>query len=414
MQSKISFTNRNGTSLSGVLHQAAGNPRGYALFAHCFTCGKNIRAAVHIADALNARGYSVLRFDFTGLGQSGGEFADTDFSHNVGDLEDAARWLADNHEAPALLVGHSLGGTAVLAAAARLPSVRAVATVNAPAEAEHILHHLQDDIDSIEQDGEAQVKLAGRPFRIKKQFLEDVRGQTIRAQLADLRRALLVLHSPVDTTVDVQQATQIFTAARHPKSFVSLDDADHLLSREADAVYAAGVIAAWAERYLPALAPGGAWPVVPAATREPDGSVTACAAVADGFLSLLDVDGHPLVADEPADLGGGNAGPDPYDFLSASLATCTAMTLNFYARREKIPLSANRVTVRWDRIHASDCADCDSEDGRVHEFQRQIELQGDLSAAQRQDLLRIADKCPVHKTLEAEIKVRSQLVDDTD
>ena len=401
MQQRIQFPNRQGQTLSGILHPGAGHANGVALFAHCFTCGKQIKAASHVADALAQAGFTVLRFDFTGLGQSEGEFADTHFSHNVDDLLAAAQWLIEEHGAPALLVGHSLGGTAVLAAALQLDSVKAVATINAPAEAEHVLHHLEDDIDRIQAEGEAEVKLAGRPFVIRDDFIRDVRESRLLDRLSELRKALLILHSPIDDTVSVEQASEIFLHAKHPKSFVSLDQADHLLTREADSRYAAGVIAAWAERYV-GTEDSEQQP-------EPNGEVTATAELDDGFLTCLDADGHALLADEPASYGGSNLGPDPYDLLSSSLAACTAMTINFYARRESIPLQGNSVHVKWDRIHANDCEDCDSGDGKVHEFQLAITLRGDLTEEQRQDLLRVADKCPVHKTLEAEIKVRSRL-----
>ena len=404
MQTKIQFPNRKGQQLSGLLHPAVGQLAGVALFAHCFTCSKQIKAASHIADALTAAGLMVLRFDFTGLGQSEGEFADTHFSHNVQDLLAAADWLGDNHSRPNLLVGHSLGGTAVLAAALELDSVQAVATINAPADPEHVLHHFEDDLERIEGEGEAEVRLAGRPFTIRREFIRDVQEARLLGRLDELRTALLVLHSPIDDTVSIDQASEIFLHARHPKSFVSLDQADHLLSREADSRYAARVIAAWAARYLGSAEDSG--------KGKPSGEVTATAELEDGFLTFLDADGHALLADEPESYGGTDRGPDPYDLLASSLAACTAMTMNFYARREKIPLQDNSVTVTGDRIHAKDCEDCESTDGKVHVFSRTISLRGELSDEQRQDLLRVADKCPVHKTLEAEIRVRSVLESD--
>ncbi|NND43831.1 MAG: OsmC family protein [Xanthomonadales bacterium] len=404
MQEKRNFDNARGDTLAAVLHRPdAGPVRACAVFAHCFTCTKNVKAAVIIARALAEEGIAVLRFDFTGLGQSEGEFESTHFSSNVQDLVDAAAHLEAEFEAPALLVGHSLGGTAVLAAAHQLDSVRAVATIGSPADAEHVLHLLGSDLETIESEGDAEVELAGRPFRIRRDFVEDVRSQSVRDGIRELRRALLIMHSPVDELVPVEEAARIYTSALHPKSFVSLDDADHLLSREADARYAANVLAAWAARYL-----GEQLVAPPAASHEP-GSVSVAARAEHGFLCSVNADGHLLIADEPSSHGGSDRGPTPYDFLAAALGTCTAMTLNMYARRKEWVLEQVDVAVSHDRVHAKDCEDCDSEDGQVHLLRRRIGLRGELDEAQRSRLLEIADKCPVHKTLEGEIKVRSEL-----
>jgi putative redox protein len=350
-----------------------------------------------IADALVRKGFAVLRFDFTGLGQSEGEFVETNFSTNVSDLVAAAEYLAAEHEAPAVLVGHSLGGTAVLAAAPEIASSKAVVTINAPAEAKHILHLLGDSRDRLEAEGRATVDIGGTPFEIRKQFLDDVEQQELPASVRRLRRALLVMHSPVDAIVTIDNATEIFTHALHPKSFISLDDADHLLSREADAIYAGDALAAWASRYV----------TVTAEKDESDAAAEAAVARtgSEGFLTELVAGGHPLLADEPASVGGANAGPSPYALLSAALATCTSMTLQMYARHKGIALESATVSVTHEKIHARDCESCETREGKIDQFARTIELHGDLTDDMRARMLEIADKCPVHRTLNGEIEI---------
>jgi len=404
MQKNIRFSTKSGDTLAGVLHVPdAGAPRAWAVFAHCFTCTKNIKAAVNIAEALRLEGIAVLRFDFTGLGQSEGEFSDTHFSSNVQDLVDAAGFLASEHDAPSILVGHSLGGTACLAAAARLDSVKAVATLGSPADAEHILGLLQEDIETIEEQGEATVKLAGRPFTIARDFVDDVRRQRVRDGIHSLRKALLVMHSPLDEIVSIDEATRIYTSALHPKSFVSLDDADHLLSKERDSRYAGQLLAAWASRYI-----GSAVAPIPLAPFESD-AVVVNGQTENGFRVSINADGHLLAGDEPASLGGKDSGPTPYDYLSAALASCTVMTLNMYARHKKIELTSAEVSVRHGKIHARDCEECETREGKIDQFDRIIRLEGDLSDEQRQRLLEIADRCPVHKTLHQEVAIKSSL-----
>jgi putative redox protein len=398
---KMAFTGHRGDRLAARLDRPGGRARAVALFAHCFTCTKDILAAKRIAGRLTAEGIAVLRFDFTGLGHSGGEFANTGFTANVGDLVAAARHLDEVAEAPQLLIGHSLGGAAVIAAAAELPSVRAVATIGAPADPAHVLHNFACSLEEIREKGAAEVTLAGRSFRIARDFVEDVEGQTLEDRLARLRRALLVLHAPRDETVGIENATELFRMARHPKSFVTLDDADHLLRRPEDAAYAAGVIAAWAERYLdvPAReAPAGA----------PEGAVRVTEADPDGFLQDVraGADGH-LVADEPARFGGTGLGPSPYELVAAGLGACTSMTIRMYARRKEWPLEGVQVDVSHERVHAEDCADCETTSGKVDVFRRAIRLDGPLEAAQQAKLMEIADRCPVHRTLESEIRVET-------
>ena len=244
------FPGANGAMLAARLDSPDGAVRAYALFAHCFTCGKDVFAASRIAQALTDHGIAVLRFDFTGLGASEGDFANTNFSSNIADLRAAAAYLRVHHAAPQILIGHSLGGAATLAVAGDIPEARAVVTIAAPSDPSHVMHLFGAQADTIAAEGEAQVRLAGRPFRIRQQFLDDIADQALQPKIAALRKALLVMHAPGDTTVDIDNAMRIFQAARHPKSYISLDDADHLLTRREDAVYVANLIAAWSGRYL--------------------------------------------------------------------------------------------------------------------------------------------------------------------
>jgi uncharacterized OsmC-like protein/alpha/beta superfamily hydrolase len=397
---KIAFPGAIGGNLAARLDLPL-EPRAYALFAHCFTCGKDIFAASQIAKALCARGIAVLRFDFTGIGASEGEFANTNFSSNVQDLIAATGYLREHYAAPSLLIGHSLGGAAVLAAASQVPEAVGVVTIGAPASALHVTHNFAADLAEIVESGKAAVTLAGRSFTITKQFLDDIAEQNILDEVRNLKKALLVCHAPLDEYVAIDNATQIFMAARHPKSFVSLDTADHLLRKREDAIYLADVIAAWASRYLPrteelALLPAGAVEVRETRT----GNLT----------QQIRVGRHVLVADEPIDAGGDDAGPTPYDYLLAALGACTSMTMRLYADRKG--LAAERFTVRLShrRVHAQDCADCETKEGYVDEITRDITIKGGVSDAARARLMEIADKCPVHRTLMHEIKIRSRLV----
>ncbi len=400
----VTFPGSSGHRLSARLELPAdGVPRATALFAHCFTCSKDLRAAVAITRELAAAGFAVLRFDFTGLGESEGDFADTDFSSNVDDLVAAARWLETEYEAPRVLVGHSLGGAAVLCAREHLPSVDAIATIGAPADPAHVLQHVSEREDEIRERGEATVTLAGRPFTIRASFLEDVESAMLTEHLAQLDAALLVMHSPVDRTVGIENARRIYDAARHPKSFVSLDTADHLLTRREDARYAARVLGAWAERYVP--------PAERAATTDDlvahDRVVTRTGAA--GFRTDVVVRRHRLVADEPASVGGDDEGPTPYDYVVAGLGACTSMTLRMYADRKEWPLEEVRVRLRHGKIHRADEEDCvDGREARLDRIHREIELVGDLDDEQRDRLMEIADRCPVHRTLERGIVVETE------
>jgi len=396
---RFDFPNAKGELLAGLLDTPVGEPRAYALFAHCFTCGKDVRAATRIAEALTARGVAVLRFDFTGLGASEGEFANTTFSSNVADLVAAADHLRRTRSAPALLIGHSLGGAAVLAAAGGVAEARAVVTIAAPCDPKHVTGLLREHVDRLRTHGEVEVALAGRPFRIHREFLDDVAEQNLTLRIAALRKALLVFHSPVDPFVGIDNASCIFGAAKHPKSFVSLDDADHLLSRSSDAVYVANVIAAWAERYL------GAAP--PAMGKMPVPGVTVTETRQGKFQQLVRAGAHTFFADEPVTAGGLDSGLSPYDLLLAGLGACTAMTLRLYAERKALPLGRVRVHLTHARIHAEDCESCETREGMIDRIDRTITFDGALDDAQRQRLMEIADKCPVHRTLTSEIEIRT-------
>ena len=389
---KIEFPGHTGQMLAARLDMPE-RPRAFALFAHCFTCGKDIFAAQRVAERLTTQGIAVLRFDFTGIGSSEGEFANTNFSSNVQDLLAAVDYLRKNHRAPSLLIGHSLGGAAVLAAGPKVPEAVGIATMAAPSSAGHITHLFTGSIDEIEKNGVAQVMLAGRPFTIKKQFLDDVASQDFLRDLAGMNKALLVCHAPLDDTVGIENANAIFAAARHPKSFVSLDTADHLLRKRADAVYAADIIAAWASRFLAEIA-------APEPPLEP-GLVTVTETRTGRYANEVRAGRHHLKASEPADIGGDDSGPGPFDYLLGALGACTSITLRMYAERKEIPVERIGVALRMAKV--------EGEGGEFTEMTREITLDGDLTPEDREKLLAIAGRCPVHRTLEGEIRIKSKL-----
>jgi len=391
LRERFDFSNEHGERLAGRYEAPFDGVRGHALFAHCFTCSKDIAAATRISRGLVDRGFGVLRFDFTGLGNSEGDFANTNFSSNSSDLVAAARAMKAAGRPVSVLVGHSLGGAAVLATAEELDDVSAVATIAAPSDPGHVTHLFGDDVDKIATDGEAEVDLAGRKFRVKKQFLEDVSGHRLPERISRLGRALLVLHGPRDELVSVEHARVIFEAAKHPKSFVSLDDADHLLSSPRDSQYVADVVAAWASRYLPALAD----PPEP----EPEHvRVTSLAKLAQRLQARQ----HVIQSDEPRPLGGDDTGVTPYELLLGALGSCTSMTLRMYATRKQWPLQSVQVELRHDRIHSTDASAAgETAPKRSERITRRIRLVGPLDSTQKARLMEIADRCPVHRTLEA-------------
>lgn len=410
---RVTFPGSQGHDLAARLDLPAGIVRGYAIFAHCFTCTKDILAAKRISQGLARHGIGVLRFDFTGLGHSEGEFANTHFSSNVADLKAAADFMRASFAAPDILIGHSLGGAAVLAVAEAIPEVKGVVTIGAPADVGHVLHQFGAHVDDINEQGAAEVMLAGRAFTIRREFVEDASAQNLTDRIARLGRALLVMHSPIDQTVGVENASQIFVAAKHPKSFVSLDNADHLLTREEDARYVADMVAAWAGRFV----------ARDAATEASHDAVVVSETGQGRFQNTVVAGQHQLLADEPRSVGGLDSGPTPYDYLSAGLGACTAMTLRMYANHKKVALGRVTVEVRHGKVAVDHCADCGEaadggergpgqRSGKIDRFERIISVDGEIDPALSGKLIEIAGKCPVHRTLEHTAAVVTRLADD--
>jgi uncharacterized OsmC-like protein/fermentation-respiration switch protein FrsA (DUF1100 family) len=394
---KLQFINSEGLTLTGKIDMPAdGKPGAYAVFAHCFTCNKNLTAVRTISRALNQEGIAVLRFDFAGLGESEGEFADTNFSSNVSDLVAASEALAKDYDSPKLLIGHSLGGAAVLFAGGEIDSVQAVVTIGAPSDPKHVVNLFSDGLDAIDEKGEAEVNIGGRPFKVKSQFIEDLKNRNPKEVVKSLRKPLLVMHSPQDSTVEIKNAAEIYSAAHHPKSFISLDGADHLLSNKADSTYVGKVIAGWADRYID--------------RKEIEDLETDHAVLirtGEKFTTDIKAGHHSLLADEPKSVGGDDLGPNPYDFLLSGLGACTGMTLRMYANRKKWDLQEVKVHLDHGRNHIEDC---EGGTKKIQVIDKVIELSGDLDDTQRARLLEIADRCPVHRTLNGELKIRSKLV----
>ena len=396
----VSFTNSDQKELKGVLELPTNaKPENFILFAHCFTCNKNFHAPTNISRSLASEGFGVLRFDFTGLGESEGDFEDTNFSSNVDDLIAAADFLAKEYVAPSIIIGHSLGGAATLFASKKLDSVKAMVTINAPSNLSHVQKHFESGMDQIEKDGYANIKIGGRRFKIKKHFVEDLRENEQATALKEIRKSLLIMHSPQDNVVSIDHAEELYRSAWHPKSFVSLNGADHMLSDEKDSKYAGNVIAAWVTRYiskteLPDL--------------ETDHEVMANLGP-EGFTTQIIAGQHNFLADEPLKAGGNNLGPNPYELLSSGLAACTSMTIQMYARRKKWPVENVETHVSYEKKYSEDCENCEDSKAKIDSFQREISLQGDLDKKQRDRLLEIADKCPVHKTLSAKAQITTFL-----
>ncbi|WP_292946454.1 bifunctional alpha/beta hydrolase/OsmC family protein [Olleya sp. UBA1516] len=399
---KINFTNAEGQQLVGRLELPINqHPHNFAIFAHCFTCNKNLSAVKNISRELTANGFGVLRFDFTGLGESEGDFENTNFSGNVEDLISASNYLKENYTAPSLLIGHSLGGAAVIFAASTIESVKAVATIGAPSNPKHVKHLIQSSVEEIKATGKANVNIGGRPFTIKKQFLEDIETKSLPDVAKNLRKALLVMHSPQDTTVGIENAEEIYIAARHPKSFVTLDGADHLLMKKEDSVYVGSVIATWAKRYI----------TIPRTeivktTHQAVASLDA----KDGFTTQMTVGSHTMMADEPTNFGGNDFGPSPYEFVSAGLSACTAMTVQMYVKRKGWDLQNIEVHTSHTKVSKQVVENGEQKEMKVDTFNREIKLKGNLDEKQIQRILQIADKCPVHKTLHSDIEVATTLV----
>ena len=405
MTKAFDFQNHQGDTLVGTLEEPKGSRRGVALFAHCFSCSKNILAASRVARDLRNRGFAVLRFDFTGLGESEGDFANTNFSTNVDDLRSAIDAMRRQNMAPEILIGHSLGGAAVLYLADEIEEVKLVATIGAPSEARHVIRLFgESEIKQIKETGSAKVSLGGRPFTIRKQFIDDVTETSVLKKLGSNRKPLLICHSPTDSVVGIDNAEKIYHAAKHPKSFVSLDGADHLLSKKDDAEFVASVVASWASRYLES-------PKKIAKPPQVDfGEGVTVTERTKSFTQDIVAGRHQLVADEPKSAGGDDLGVTPYDLLLAALGACTSMTLRMYAKRKGLEVDNIQVKLLHDRIHASDCETCEDQTKKVDQIRRLIHIDGDLTDAQRQRMLEIADMCPVHRTLHNQKQITSELM----
>lgn len=399
---KVNFTNAEGQQLVGRLELPVNqHPHNFAIFAHCFTCNKNLSAVKNISRELTSNGFGVLRFDFTGLGESEGDFENTNFSGNVEDLISASDYLKENYNAPTLLIGHSLGGAASIFAASKIDSVKAVATIGAPSNPKHVQHLIQSSVEEIKTNGKANVNIGGRPFTIKKQFLDDIETKSLPEVAKNLRKALLVMHSPQDTTVGIQNAEDIYVAAKHPKSFVSIDGADHLLMKKEDSTYVGSVISNWAKRYIS---------ISETEKLKTNAQVIASLNTTDGFTTQMKLGNHYLMADEPTSYGGNDFGPSPYELVSAGLSACTAMTIQMYVKRKCWDLQNVEVHTNYGKTNATDCEDCENKATKIDTFNREIKLTGNLDGAQIKRILQIADKCPVHKTLHNEVQVITKLV----
>ncbi len=399
--SKITFKNKDGVDLKGSIELPENRaPHNFVLFAHCFTCNKNFFAVKNISNALTKKGFGVLRFDFTGLGESEGDFEDSNFSGNVEDLIAAAAYLEENYKAPALLIGHSLGGAAVLFAAKLLSSVTAIATIGAPSNIGHVKNLLRDDLEKIQEKGVSAVNIGGRNFNIKKQFLDDLKDKDLKEIVSNLNKSLLILHSPQDTIVGIKNAEEIYVAAKHPKSFISLDGADHLLGDKTDSGYAGDVIGSWAYRYID----------IPEEANINNGLDVLAHLGPEGFTTQIKAGKHDLIADEPEHVGGNDYGPNPYEFVSAGLAACTSMTIQMYAKRKGWAVESVDTRVNYGKEYAVDCEKCVEDGSKIDTFKRELKIEGELDEKQRARLLEIANKCPVHKTLHSETQIITSLV----
>lgn len=397
---KFQFQNKEGISLSGRIDLPLDQtPLAYAIFAHCFTCNKNLLAVKNISRALTDKGYAVMLFDFTGLGASDGNFSDTNFSSNISDLMSAAEYLKVEFKAPKIIIGHSLGGAAALFAAKGIESIEAVVTIGAPFDPKHVTHLIEDKIEEIVSEGQAKVNIGGRPFIVSQQFIQDLENRKAADVAKSLRKPLLIMHSPQDTIVGIENAAHIYSSAHHPKSFISLDGADHLLSHKNDSQYAGYMIAAWVEKYIQLEKPEA---------LKGESKIIA-RTKSDSFTTELKAGRHHFIADEPVAVGGSDLGPTPYDLLSSALAACTSMTIQMYAKRKGWPLKTVIVNVDHEKDYAQDCLNCENNHTKIDHFNRSIQFTGELDEDQIQKLLEIADKCPVHKTLHADVKVNTSL-----
>ncbi|WP_055443475.1 bifunctional alpha/beta hydrolase/OsmC family protein [Lacinutrix himadriensis] len=401
---KLKIENKNGQALQAHLELPANQkPNYYAIFAHCFTCSSTLSAVKNISRALTTHGFGVLRFDFTGLGKSEGEFAESHFSANVDDLIAVSDYMQLHYKAPSLLVGHSLGGAAVITAGAQLENIKAIATIGAPSSVEHVTHLFSHGINEVKEKGEAQVHIGGRPFTINKEFIENFDKTDLPSIVKNLRKPILVMHSPTDTIVGIKNAEEIYHNAHHPKSFITLDGADHLLSNSKDSMYAGNMIGTWSQRYFE---------TVENEMLETKGEqlVGHLNVVEDNFTTTIQTKNHNMIADEPASIGGDDFGPSPYDYLSAGLAACTVMTLKMYAQRKKWDLQEVFVYITYSKKHSDDLLIEVDTPTRFDHLQKKLKFVGNLDDKQKQRLKEIASKCPVHKTLQSEVLIDTELL----
>ena len=402
-RTKLEITNSKGYALNAYLDLPADQkPSHYALFAHCFTCASNSNAARNISHALTQHGFGVLRFDFTGLGNSEGEFSDSYFSANVQDLLDVNEYMSAKFQSPSLLVGHSLGGAAVFVAASKLENVKAVATIGTPAHIDHVKQHFSHQFEADHPDDPVKVDIGGRPFVINQEFVDDFSKTDLPKVVKGLKKPILIFHAPFDKIVSIDNAQQLYQAAMHPKSFVSLNDADHLLSKRMDSQYVGDVIGAWVGRYFPPQKDKKL-------TTEGEQLVGHLNLLEDNFTTFIQTDKHALVADEPTSVGGDDFGPSPYELLGASLAACTAMTLKLYAKRKKWDLEEVYVYITHSKKHIEDMEE--KETVFLDHISKKMKFIGNLSREQKQRLAEIASKCPVHRTLTSEVVFDSEVID---
>ncbi len=399
---RIKIPNQENKFLSARLELPVDKkPHNFAIFAHCFTCNKDLHPVRNISRALTSNGFGVLRFDFTGLGESEGDFSETNFSSNISDLLIVNQYLTQNYKSPSVIIGHSLGGAAAIVSGSQIDSVKAIATIGAPSSVPHVKHLIKDNVDEINEKGFAKVFIGGRPFTLRKQFIDDLESNDVKSILKRMNKAILIVHSPQDTIVGIDNAAQLYHSAVHPKSFVSIDGADHLLSRKEDSLYVGEVISSWAKRYIDIPGEKGVSSTYP---------VTGYLGSEDKFTMSVKAGNHVITADEPVDVGGNDFGPSPYELLSASLASCTAMTLRIYAEHKGWDLKEVYVHIERDKRHIDDCIDCEKPSAKIDHFVKSIEVVGDLSDEQKQRLLQIAEKCPVNKTLKSKVTTETKLI----
>lgn len=396
---KVKFKNKEGILLSAKLDlPITGKPLHYAIFAHCFTCNKNLNAVRSISSALTKNQIAVLRFDFTGLGDSEGDFSETNFSSNINDIIAASEFLKENYKAPELLVGHSLGGAGVLFSANSIKSVKAIATIGAPSNPSHVQNLFTGKIEEIEESGEAEVNIGGRPFNIKKQLLEDIKNTDYSFNDHKDQPSVLIMHSPQDEVVEIKNAKEIYEKLIHPKSFITLDGSDHLMSDKADATYAGELISKWAKRYL--------------SKGQTESFEThqnvAVRTHADSFTTEIVSGAHTLIADEPKDVGGDDLGPSPYELLLSALGTCTSMTLKMYLERKEWKYKSIEVHLSHKHKHSEDAKNTDNPSGKIDEIVRDVKVEGDFSDEQKKKIIEIADKCPVHRSLHSPTEVNTK------